>query len=69
MPQIGGPFAAAFMATSKDEFRKPERGMWDFFTAECNGGVQVGAQCMLVPASEMKETMRDFRNISALRLS
>ena len=43
MPQIGGPFAAAFIATSKDEFRKPERGMWDFFTAECNGSVQVGA--------------------------
>mmetsp|Transcript_17876 Transcript_17876/g.53806 ORF Transcript_17876/g.53806 Transcript_17876/m.53806 type:complete len:382 (-) Transcript_17876:1549-2694(-) len=38
---IGGPIAAAFMSTSKDEFRKPEKGMWEFFTANCNGGVKV----------------------------
>lgn len=23
-----------FLATSKDEFRKPETGMWDFFMTE-----------------------------------
>lgn len=39
--EIGVPIAAAFMATMKDEFRKPEKGMFDFFLANCNGGTSI----------------------------
>jgi hypothetical protein len=32
-----------FAATDKDQYRKPDTGMWDRFVAEFNGGLQVGA--------------------------
>lgn len=32
-----GVNAAVFAATQKDSNRKPEIGMWDHFTAKCNG--------------------------------
>lgn len=31
------------VATQKDDFRKPERGMWDFFVEHGNEGVSPGA--------------------------
>ena len=31
--------AQVIMATQKDEFRKPETGMWDFFVANMNAGI------------------------------
>ena len=31
------------IATQKDDFRKPERGMWDFFVEHGNQGVAPGA--------------------------
>ena len=39
--QIGVP-AQVFAATQKDELRKPERGMWDFFVEHGNDGVAPG---------------------------
>jgi len=32
-----------FAATLKDSYRKPERGMWDFFVEHGNEGVEPGA--------------------------
>ncbi|GMH35945.1 hypothetical protein BSKO_03813 [Bryopsis sp. KO-2023] len=29
-----------FLAPGTDEMRKPDRGMWDFFVKNCNGGVE-----------------------------
>lgn len=31
-----------FIAPAKDEMRKPEKGMWDFFLENCNGDVTPG---------------------------
>jgi bifunctional polynucleotide phosphatase/kinase len=36
-----GVDAAVFAATQKDSNRKPEAGMWDHFTAKCNGNAKV----------------------------
>ena len=33
---------SAFMATQKDDMRKPEIGMWEFFVREGNGGKKPG---------------------------
>ena len=33
---------SAFMATQKDDMRKPEIGMWEFFVREGNGGTKPG---------------------------
>lgn len=33
------------MATGKDDFRKPERGMWDFFVQNMNGGAAPDLRC------------------------
>lgn len=35
---------SAFMATQKDDMRKPEIGMWEFFVREGNGGKKPGSQ-------------------------
>lgn len=35
---------SAFMATQKDNLRKPETGMWDFFVREGNGAQQPGGR-------------------------
>ena len=40
--QAGISEVAAIMATNKDEFRKPEPGMWKFFTEHGNAGVEPG---------------------------
>ena len=37
-----------FIAPQKDEMRKPEKGMWEFFVENCNGGVKPGNQYRLV---------------------
>lgn len=34
--------ATIFFATLKDEYRKPEVGMWERFVKDFNGGVQPG---------------------------
>lgn len=39
--QIGVP-AQVVAATQKDDFRKPERGMWDFFVERGNEGTAPG---------------------------
>lgn len=31
-----------FLAPQKDHMRKPEKGMWDYFCAHCNGDVKPG---------------------------
>lgn len=36
---LGVP-AQVFLAPQKDCYRKPESGMWEYFTASCNGGVE-----------------------------
>lgn len=35
--KAAGVPAAVLAATMKDEFRKPETGMWHFFVEKCNG--------------------------------
>lgn len=47
LPPLGGLFPSPacpppqfICATQKDEFRKPEPGMWQFFAQHMNGGVQ-----------------------------
>lgn len=37
------------MATSKDEYRKPERGMWDFFVQHLNAGVAPDIRWVVLP--------------------
>lgn len=39
--EAAGVPATVLIATQKDSNRKPETGMWDFFTSNCNGGVEV----------------------------
>ena len=39
--KLGVP-VQVFAATLKDSFRKPERGMWDFFVEHGNEGVDPG---------------------------
>lgn len=39
--EAAGVPATVLIATQKDGNRKPETGMWDFFTENCNGGVKV----------------------------
>lgn len=33
-----------FLAAGQDEYRKPQTGMWDFFSRHCNGAVQPDAK-------------------------
>lgn len=39
--EAAGVPATVLIATQKDSNRKPETGMWEFFTENCNGGVKV----------------------------
>lgn len=40
--QLGVP-VQIFMAPQKDEFRKPETGMWKWMVEKCNDGIEPGA--------------------------
>lgn len=41
LSQLGVP-VQVFACTMDDHYRKPERGMWDFFVSRFNGGVAPG---------------------------
>ena len=45
--KLGVP-AQVFAATLKDSYRKPERGMWDFFVEHGNEGVEPGTDSGLL---------------------
>lgn len=40
--QLGVP-VQIFMALQKDEYRKPETGMWQYMVEHCNDGIQPGS--------------------------
>lgn len=45
----GGPHVQVFLATQKDDLRKPAGGMWRFFVEQCNAGVAPDKdQCFFV---------------------
>lgn len=41
--QVALPFQI-FVATSKDCYRKPNTGMWEFFCQKCNGDMKVNKE-------------------------
>ena len=43
-----------FMATQDDDFRKPGRGMWDFFVEHCNAGVEPDLRCAGTAAARVR---------------
>ena len=40
--QLGCPMTVLY-ATKDDEYRKPKKGMWDFFLQQYNQGLEPGA--------------------------
>ena len=49
-----------FAAKDKDEFRKPDTGMWDIYVKSFNDGIAVGKRfaprCWLVKVADMRTT-------------